>query len=130
MNIYKRLISANQNYNESPFIDDYIKNFENCFEEGGLRRKYSNAFSLQLEILKTKYKDFDSQVNSLYQFYDDNLKAVESSTNIRLVRYTLIITAVTLLATILTILISLNIIPIKKNSNDEPPSNSVIQIVK
>ena len=130
LNIYKRLISANQNYNESPFIDDYIKNFENCFEEGGLRRKYSNAFSLQLEILKTKYKDFDSQVNSLYQFYDDNLKAVESSTNIRLVRYTLIITAVTLLATILTILISLNIIPIKKNSNGEPPSNSVIQIVK
>lgn len=118
LNIYKRLISANQKYNESLFINDYIKDFENCYKECGLAKQFNNAFILQLVTIKEKYKDFENQINSLYQFYDDNLKAVESSTNIRLVRLTLILSAITLLATLFTILVSLNIFPIQKNNED------------
>lgn len=124
LNVYKRLISANQKYDESPFINDYFENFEGCFDEGGLREKYSNALLFQLKNLKAKYTDFDTQINSLYQFYDDNLKAVESSTNIRLVRYTLILTAITLLATLFTILVSLNIIPIHNSNEPVMPETS------
>lgn len=126
LNIYKRLVSAKQKYNESPHINDYIGNFENCYKECGLSKQFPNALSLQLASIKTKYTDFENQINSLYQFYDDNLKAIESSTNIRLVRFTLILTAITLLATLFTIFISLNIIPIHKNNENEPSENSTV----
>lgn len=126
LNIYKRLVVANQKYTENPIKDDYLINFENCFKECPLSKQFSNALALQIAEIKAKYADFENQINSLYQFYDDNLKAVESSTNIRLVRFTLIITAITLLATLFTILISLNIIPIQKHSEEKVQENSTI----
>ena len=126
LNIYKRLISANQKYSESPFFNDYIENFENCYKECGLSKQFANALTLQLANIKAKYNDFENQINSLYQFYDDNLKAIESSTNIRLVRFTLILTAITLLATLFTIFISLNIIPIQNNNEEKAQDNSTV----
>lgn len=126
LNTYKRLISANQKYSESPFINDYIEDFENCYKVCSLSKQFANAIMLQLENIKAKYSDFENQINSLYQFYDDNLKAIESSTNIRLVRFTLILTAITLLATIFTILISLEIIPIRKTNEDAIQVTSIV----
>ena len=120
LNIFKRLITANQKRSTNPFLDDYINEFENCYKECSLIKQYKNSFLLKSEEMKLKYKDFESQINSLYEFYDDNLKAVESSTNIRLVRLTLILTAITLLATLFTILISLNVISFHNTDENTP----------
>lgn len=111
LNIFNRLIVATQKFSDSPYIDQYTDNFTNYLKNENINKYYSNAISMRLDNLKSKYKDFKTQIDSLYLFYDDNLKAIESSTNIRLVRYTFWITIITLLVTIFTILISLNIIP-------------------
>ncbi len=111
LNIYKRLIATNQKQLENPYNNWYNNSFENIFNDTNYYKDFSNAFSLQLYITKQKCEDFQSQIESLYKFYDEDLEAVESSTNIRLVRLTLIITAITLLATFFSILISLKIIP-------------------
>lgn len=129
LNIYKRLISANQKFEDSPYINDYMNDFENSNKSHLFYKDYRNAFHSQIDEIKEVYKNFDAQIGSLYQFYDDSLKSIESSTNIRLVRITLILTAITLLATIITILISLDIISIKKSKIEDDPNICIFRLL-
>lgn len=110
LNIYKRLIVANQKQHDNPYNHSYNNSFKNCSNNTAFQKDFPNAFSLQLYSTKQKYEYLQAQLDSLYKFYDEDLKTVESSTNIRLVRFTLIITAITLLATLFSILIALDII--------------------
>lgn len=125
LNIYKRLVSAKLNYEFVPFENHYFQEFENS-TIASRNEKYLNLLYCEMDNLRAQYNEFNNQIQSLYQFYDENLKTIESSTNIRLVRLTLIFTFITLLATIFTILVSLNLIPIHKNSDEETAETSVV----
>ena len=99
--LYKELCS-NPNLNEKLHynISQYNKVFLNQFNDNN--PKYETGFAFPA-VVKSLYYDINNNyklMESIYSHFEDNLKIIESRYNYRIVKWTLVVALLTLLATI------------------------------
>lgn len=84
---------------ENDFINDSIIK---------ISKKSRNAYQEIQYSLISKYILFEKQISGIFDFFDETLKTVESSTNLSLIRKTLVFTVLSVTASIIVPIISKN----------------------
>lgn len=92
--IYKRFVKDVLAREKAKISNEFDIDFHNPFAEKTTNGECKTAHQVLRESNYFEYIQFDNQINGVYEFYDDTLATVESSTNIHLVRTTLIVTAI------------------------------------
>lgn len=92
--IYKRFVKDVLAREKAKISSAFDIDFHNPFAEKATNGECKTAHQVLRESNYFEYAQFDNQINGVYEFYDDTLATVESSTNIHLVRTTLIVTAI------------------------------------
>lgn len=91
--IYKRFVDSVIKHENLLLKKDYFKDFENR-APSQFGKNNNSACYLWQEDLLSSYKFYKKQIEDLFILFDDNLKIVESSSNMKLIKHTLIITIV------------------------------------
>lgn len=128
MKAKKLLVAKKETLQELFIFQRFVKDVVNCLTKNYFKTinkdftnkticeitkfKTKNAYSELQGCLLNKYKSLDEQIKVLFEYYDTTLKAVESSTNLSLVRTTLVITSISAIISLIA-LISSNIETIK-----------------
>lgn len=90
----------------SEFSTDYEDNLTNNGLIDFANGHYQNSYQFHMEILNNSFKDHKKRIESIYSIYDGLLKTIESSTNLLLVRSTLIVSAFAALASIIALFLN------------------------